>query len=159
VDDRPAPQSPTPGERRLDRAPSDRYREPEPPPEAARPGTPARGIAFACVVAILGAIAIGVAGEVLTITAGLLVIAAVLGWAVAVAVRVGAGASLPKPGRTRAAVSIALAGIVLGQIFIWLISRAGGDVLSPIDYLGEAYGILVPLQLAVAALAAWLGAR
>lgn len=110
-------------------------------------------------MALAGAAAITIAGGLLTITAGLLVVAAVVGWAVALVVAYGAGATLP--GRTRAAVSVltALIGVGLGQVGLWLLARSEGGVLPLIDYLGETFGILVPLELAIAGLVAWWRSR
>jgi hypothetical protein len=156
-DDRPVNE---PGERRLARPPSDRYRSTmAEPAETSSVGSPARGLLFGDVVALLGAAAITLAGGLVTITAGLLVLAAVVGWTVAVAVAYGAGASLP--GRTRMLISVlmALISVGLGQIGLWLLARGEGGVLPPIDYLGETFGILVPLQLAIAGLVAWLRSR
>lgn len=149
-----------PGERRLPRPPSDRYRTSELESAETSPvGSPLRGLLFGGTAALVGAAAITVAGGVVTITAGLLVVAAVVGWAVAMAVAYGVGATLPA--RTRAAVSVvtALVGVGLGQIGLWLLARGEGGVLSLIDYLGEVFGILVPLQLAIAGLTAWWRSR
>jgi hypothetical protein len=149
-----------PGERRLARPPSDRYRPAEPKPAEALPvGSLARGLLFGGLAAIAGALAITLAGGLVTITAGLLVVAAVVGWAVAVAVRYGAGPTLH--GRARAAVSVvtAVISVALGQVGLWLLARGEGGVLPLIDYLGEVFGILVPLQLAIAGLTAWWRSR
>ena len=110
-------------------------------------------------MAVAGALAITLAVGLLRITAGLLVVAAVVGWAVAVAVAYGAGATVP--GRTRAAISVltALVSVGLGQVGLWLLARGEGGVLPLIDYLGEVFGILVPLQLAIAGLVAWWRSR
>jgi hypothetical protein len=152
-----------PGERRLARPPSDRYRPSGPEQAETSPaapvGSPARGILYGGAAAVAGALAITVAVGLLTITAGLLVVAAVIGWAVAVAVAYGADATV-RP-RTRAALSalIALVGVGLGQVGLWLVSRREGGVLPIIDYLAEVFGILVPLQLAIAGLVAWWRSR
>ena len=155
-DDRPVSE---PGERRLARPPSDRYRATDPDAPAAAVGSPVRGILFGDVVALLGAAAITLAGGLVTITAGLLVVAAVVGWAVAVAVADGAGTSLR--GSTRAWISAltAVIGVGLGQVGLWLLARSEGGVLPLIDYLGETFGILVPLQLAIGGLVAWWQSR
>jgi hypothetical protein len=156
-DDQPANE---PGERRLARPPSDRYRPTvSEPAESSSVGSPARGILFGDMVGLLGAAAITLAGGLVTITAGLLVVAAVVGWAVAVAVAYGAGASLT--GRTRTLISVltALISVGLGQVGLWLLARGEGGVLPLIDYLGETFGILVPLQLAIAGLVAWVRSR
>jgi hypothetical protein len=149
-----------PGERRLARPPSDRYRSTESEPaETSSVGSPARGMLFGDVVALVGAVAITLSGGLVTITAGLLVVAAVVGWAVAMAVAYGGGPSLL--GRTRTLISVltALISVGLGQVGLWLLARGEGGVLPLIDYLGETFGILVPLQLAIAGLVAWLRSR
>ncbi|HET9085037.1 MAG TPA: hypothetical protein VFN41_11610 [Candidatus Limnocylindrales bacterium] len=155
-----------PGERRptrpLDHAPSDRYRVTEAAEEDAAPSPPvARGIVFALLVAIAGGIAIAVAGGRLTITAGLLVIAAVLGWVVAVALAIGLGTnrSMGGPARGVTAAAIAVLGVALGQLGLWLIAREEGGVLAPADYLADVFGFLVPAEFALAAAVAWWRAR
>jgi hypothetical protein len=153
------PSTNTPGERRLARPPSDRYRA---EPEAGGVGSavsPRRGILYAGIVAVGGALLITVAGELARITAGLLVVAGVVGWAVTVAIAYGAGPTLS--GRAGRAVSVATAviGVGLGQVGLWLFARGEGGVLPLIDYLGETFGILVPLQLAIAGLVAWWRSR
>jgi hypothetical protein len=157
VSDEPRPG--IPGERRLERPPSDRYRSVDPEPEPAAVGSPARGVALGAVVAILGAVAITVTGGLLTITAGLLVVAGLIGWAVAVAVVSGGGAGLTRTRRAPIAATLAIAGAALGQVGLWLLARQEGGVLPLIDYLGETFGILVPLEIAIAALVAWWRAR
>ena len=121
--------------------------------------SPARGVLYAGIAAVAGALAITVAGGLATITAGLLVVAGVVGWAVAVAMAYGAGPTLGR--RARAAVSVATAaiGVGLGQVGLWLLALREGGVLPLFDYLGETFGILVPLQLAIAPLVAWWRSR
>jgi drug/metabolite transporter (DMT)-like permease len=159
VDDRPT--NPAPGEQRpraLDRPPSDRYRT-DHEAQAEAPERPpfGRGIAAALVAAVAGAIAIAVGGGLLTMTAGLLVVAAIVGWIVAVALMLGAG---PASARERArrrwiAAAIALGGVALGQAGLWLIAREEGGTLGAVDYLSEVFGLLVPAQLLIAAAVAW----
>jgi hypothetical protein len=153
-----------PGERRLDRPPSDRYREvvdPNAAPQAAIPraGSPGRGIAFAVLAALAGAGLTVVLGGRLTISAGLLVVAALTGRAVAIALVAGAGDSLPTPRRAWLAAGIAVGGILLGQLGLWLFARTEGGVLALPDYLGQTFGLLVPIQIALALLVAWWSAR
>lgn len=127
-------------------------------PEAtAEPPSFARGITAALLAAIAGAIAIAVGGGVLTITAGLLVVAAIVGWIVPVALMVGAGpGTAEERGRRRwTAAVIALAGVALGQLGLWLIARGEGGTLGVIDYLAEVFGLLVPAELLLAAALAW----
>lgn len=138
-----------PGERRLPRPPSDRYRSRPPEPEPAAPQAAARGPVLGVVAAIAGAAAITVLGGIATVTAGLVVVAAATGWAT--------GAVLP--GRSRAAVALALAGVALGQLGLWAYARSQGGVLGPLDLLWEVYGGLVPLEFAAAAILAWIAAR
>jgi hypothetical protein len=153
-----------PGERRLSRPPSDRYREVEDPdaaPQAAtaRPGSPARGVAFALVAALVGAALTVVLGGRLTISAGLLVVAALTGRAVALALVAGAGASLRSSRRAWLAAGIAVGGVVLGQVGLWLYARTEGGVLALPDYLGQTFGLLVAIQVVLALAIAWWSAR
>jgi hypothetical protein len=151
----------TPGERRLERPPSDRYRptpsEPEPGP--AGTGSLGRAIAFGVVAAIGGAVVITVAGGLVAITAGLLVIAAVVGWIVAAAVTSGGRVAIPHSTVRALAVFLTVTGVVLGQVGLWLLGREEGGVLSLLDYLAEVFGFLVPLQLGIAGLVAWWQTR
>ena len=159
----PSANDPTtePGERRLSRPPSDRYRAAEAATAAAPEPTAsaARGIAFAVVVAIGVALAITVLGGVLLVSAGLVVAGAAGGWAVAVALRLGAGSTILRPGRLWLAVGLALAAIALGQLGLWLFALSEGGVLPLADYLDQTFGPLVPLQLVAAAIAAAWTAR
>ena len=160
VDETPTTRDP--GERRpartLDHAPSDRYREDEPPQDDVAPPPPvARAIVFALLTAVVGSIAIAIAGGRLTITAGLLVIAAVLGYVVAVVLTtaLGTNRSVGPNGRRGTAAAIALLSVALGQLGLWLIARNEGGVLAPIDYLADVFGLLVPAEFALAGAVAW----
>jgi hypothetical protein len=154
----PTPASPIPGERRLAHPPSDRYRaaEPEAPP---RPVSPARGLGYATIVLVLGALAIVVCGGVLTLTGGLFAVAAVIGYATAWALRAGAGTTIGRRRRIYLAVAFALASVALGQLGLWLYALTEGGVLPLVDYLGEVFGPLVPIQALIAVLVAWVTAR
>ena len=110
-------------------------------------------------VAIVGAVAIVVLGGVLTLTLGLLVVAAATGWGVAMGLRFGAGDHLARRRRWVSAVGLSVAAVGLGQLGLWQYARTEGGVLAPLDYLGAVYGPLVPLQFATAAIVAWLTAR
>jgi len=140
-----------PGERRLAHPPSDRYRvadadlAPEPNPAA----SPGRALALGAIAGIAGAAAIATLGGVLTVTAGLIVVAAATGGTV--------GMSLS--GRVRTALTLALVAIALGQIGLWAYARSQGGVLAPLDFLWQVYGGLVPLEFVSAAIAAWIAAR
>jgi hypothetical protein len=160
----PPPPSSPPGERRLAHPPSDRYRAAEARTEAARAAPdPAasvvRGVALAVVVAVVGALAIVVLGGILTLTAGLVVVAGATGWGIAAALRFGAGERLPPGRRVRGAIVLAIATVLAGQLGLWQYARIEGGVLPPLDYLAEVFGPLVPAQVLVAVVAAWLAAR
>jgi hypothetical protein len=152
----------TPGEtrpeRRLERPPSDRYRDGEPALKTANRGSARSGLVLSTIAALVGAAAIAVGGGLLTMTAGLLVVAAVVGWVVAVLVSIGVDRPAGRASRTRrrwTATGIALAGVALGQLGLWLIARQEGGTLGLLDYLAEVFGVLVPLELALASGIAW----
>jgi hypothetical protein len=147
-----------PGERRLERPPSDRYKVAPPQPTASGAGSPGRGFSFAVLAAVVGAAAITLGGGIFAITAGLLVIAAALGWAVAVALSSSAGDGT-RLRREWLAAGLAAGGVALGQVGLWLVARQEGGTLDLIEYLSEVFGILVPLQLVVALIVAWWRAR
>lgn len=161
----PIPAAQAPGERRLAHPPSDRYRAAEAAAAASAQGTAdadasvARGLALATIAAIAGAAATVVLGGIITLTAGLVGVAIVTGWAVAAGLRFGAGPRLAGSRRAWMAVVIALAAVALGQLGLWLYARTEGGVLPLPEYLGEVFGILVPIQAVFAALAAWVSAR
>ena len=75
------------------------------------------------------------------------------------AVRVGARATLSRPTRRGLAIGLAVVAVVIGQIGLWLFARTEGGVLPLFDYLAETFGILVPLEVAAAAVAAGWTAR
>lgn len=155
-DQRPAN---APGERRLDRPPSERYAQPASDTATDRARAwPIRGDAAAVGVAIAGAVVTTVAGGILTMTAGLLVVAAAIGWAVGTAVSLD-GAPDTTARRRQLAVSLAVASVVLGQVGLWLLARLEGGTLGIVDYLGEVFGVLVPAQALVAAAVAWWRTR
>jgi hypothetical protein len=159
----PTPAAQAPGERRLAHPPSDRYRAAE--AAAAERDVPdpaasvARGVALATVAAIAGAALTVVLGGVITLTAGLVGVAIATGWAVAAGLRFGAGSHLVGSRRAWIAVAIALVAVALGQLGLWLYARTEGGVLPLPEYLGEVFGILVPIQAVFAALTAWVSAR
>jgi hypothetical protein len=118
-----------PGDRRplLERPPGDRYVV----PTSAAEETARRLDAILIPVAlVLGtAIAFVVAGGLLTFTAGLVILAAFLGWLT--------GRLVSPPAR---AAIVAVVAIALGFLGIWLYGRIEGGVLNPIDYLIDVEG-------------------
>jgi hypothetical protein len=163
-----------PGERRLDRPPSDRYRATAATgspaadlpmaPSAPAPGaddrrSPARGIAFGTLAAVVGAVVLALLGGALAVTAGLLVVAAAIGYVVGLVTVVGAADTMSRRARPWIAATLAGLGTLLGQVGLWLIARAEGGVLAPMDYLGQTFGPLVPAELLLAVGVAWWRAR
>ncbi len=132
-----------------------------PPLRLTRPTghAPARGIAFGAIAALVGAALIVVFGGALAVSAGLLVVASGVGYAVGLATVVGAGDTLSARARPWIAAALAALGVVLGQLGLWLFARAEGGVLAPIDYLGQTFGPLVPVEVLLAAAVAWWRAR
>jgi hypothetical protein len=147
-----------PGERRLERPPSDRYTPAVPEPRSDGAGSRGRAITYAALAALAGAVAITVGGGLLAMTAGLLVIAVALGWAVAAALSTSPGDGT-RTRRTALAAGMAAIGVALGQLGLWLVARQEGGTLGLIEYLGEVFGILVLLQLVIAVAVAWWRAR
>ncbi|MFL5641932.1 MAG: hypothetical protein ACJ771_06285 [Chloroflexota bacterium] len=160
------PPSSMPGEqRRLARAPSERYREAEAKAAADAASRDdssaslARGLALALVVALVGALALVVLGAIATVTTGLIVVAGGIGFGVAIALQLGAGARLSNPRRIIVAIALTVASIGLGQLGIWQYGRAEGGVLPLVDYLGEVFGPLVIVEFVIGAIVAWAVAR
>ena len=93
-------------------------------------------------------------------SAGLLVAAAALGYAVALAMLAGAGGTLaqPQPDVDRRRPRARSASL-LGQLGLWLYARAEGGVLAPIDYLAEDVRRSCRCELLLAAAVAWWRAR
>jgi hypothetical protein len=163
MDDRPEPGDRRPAgdaPRRLERPPAERYLTPEGADEKAlaRQG-PIRGILLAAVAGALGSIASIVLFAVASVSAGLLVVAALTALLVAEALRAGAGGTLTPRLRRILSLSTAIESVVVAQIGIWLVARSEGGALGLIDYLAQTFGPLVPLQFAIAALVAWWSAR
>jgi hypothetical protein len=142
-----------PGEprRRLERAPGERFAS-SPDDEAGsgpEPLTPGGAAARAVAIAAIGAVLFTVLGGPLSITVGLVAVAAVVGWAIG---------SFVQP-RVVLAVVVAAASVVVGLGGIWIFARSEGGVLDPITYLVEVHGPLVIVEFGAAAIAAWLAAR
>lgn len=121
-------------------------------------GSRSRALLVGGFAAIAGALILTVLGG-LAFSAGLVAVAGVLGWAIAFGVRAGAGMSLSGSTRVVTAVLFALLSVLAGQLGIWLFALSEGGVLGPLDYLAETFGVLVPVQVAAAAVVAWFSAR
>jgi len=129
------------------------------PEDAIARGSTSRGIPFASVAGLVGSAGITILGGIVAISAGLVVVAVAIGWAVALGLRAGGRGQLDGRRRVRLALALALAAVALGQAVLWIYARSEGGVLGPLDYLWEVFGGLVPIQFVGAALAAWLAAR
>lgn len=128
-------QTPQPGERRplLDRAPSERYPALAPPSVA----DPLAGVLVPLAIVLGGAVAFVILGAILAVTAGLVVLAAVIGWLI--------GTFVSPPLR---AGLVGLAAVTLGLMAIWLFGRIEGGVMDPVGYFLEVQGgPLVVLEL------------
>ena len=140
-----------PGERRrrLERAPGERYADaPEASPDSGgRSAASSAGQAF--VVAVVSAALIALLGGPLSLTVGLLAVAAVGGWLIG---------SLLRPA-VATAVALAVGAVIVGLVGVWLFSRLEGGVLDPIAYLGAVHGPLVIVELALAGVAAAAATR
>ena len=141
--DRPAANEPGERPRRvLDRAPAERYAAAESAAAARSPTTdqPAGRVARGAAIALVGSLVIAFLGGPLSVTAGLLAVAALIGWVVGSVVRPAVGL----------AVGLAVASVTLGLVGVWIFARMEGGVLGLTDYLGEVQGVLAPLQLILA---------
>ena len=116
-----------------------------------------RAVVVATITGLAGAaLMVLLAGE-LAVSFGLLIIAALMGRFIGLALRTARGALTPARART---IGLALATTVVGlaQVGIWLFARSEGGVLEFTDYLGQTFGLLVPLEFAIAAVIAVLSA-
>jgi hypothetical protein len=121
----------------LERPPGERYRRSE--LGAGRDASAGRLAAVWQPLAVVlgGAVAYTLLGGVLSVTAGLIIIALFVGWLI--------GKLVSPPPR---AALVGLCAIVVGLLGIWLFGRLEGGVMDPIAYLDEVQGWpLVVLQL------------
>jgi len=159
--------SPAPGDRRaapparapLTRPPGERYRGPDEidgaPETAVTP--PFSGLAVAAITGLAGSALTVVLGGVLSLSTGLLVVAGGVGWIIGRSV--GTAASLPVGARRAIALGLALESVVVGQLGLWLYALSEGGVLGPLEYVGQTWGPLVLVQLAVAGVTAGWASR
>lgn len=126
-----------PGETRraLDRPPGERY---APERERAAPGPTETATRLAATV-VGGALVVTVLGGILSMTLGLVIVAAFIGWLCGTLA-----------GRRSVATVLAVATVVLGLLGVWAWSRLEGGVLAPLDYLWQVQGLLAAIHLLVA---------
>jgi hypothetical protein len=149
------------GSRRLERPPGERYAEPVAGGNETVPAGRGsiRGIVLASGAGAIGSAASIALFAVASVSAGLLVVAALTGLFVAQGLRIGGGAEIPPRLGRILAVATAIESVLVAQIGIWLYARAEGGALGLVDYLAQTFGPLVPLQFAIAALVAWWSTR
>jgi hypothetical protein len=148
--------------RRLDRAPGERYAEGGGRSGASRGAGSGRGrpsVIRAFLVEDAGALAFFLLG-LLDLGAGLLVVAAFIGWIVALAlVWTGRDAIAVSRTRTWIAAMLGAWSIVAAILIDWVYALIQGGVLGPLDYVVQRYGIVALLSVVVAAGVAALRAR
>jgi hypothetical protein len=146
-----------PPKRLLERAPSELLAAPPAVAGAdAEAGSAGRALACGLFAAGSGAAVHALAATWLLWTGGLLVVAATLGILIGLAVAVGGGGTLAPAARRSLAAGLAVAALLVAIAVNWALS---GMYLGPLDYLGEVYGLLVPLQLVLAAVGGLAGSR
>ena len=147
---------------RLDRPPSDRYDRSAPPAGAdgaGASGSLVRAALFAIPAGVIAlAVYVGLAGP-FSFTAGLVVVAIFAGRMIGLSAKAGGGTAVTSDRAVVVALLITLAWFVGAQIATWLFARSEGGVLSPVDYLGQVFGPVVPLVAIASVLAAWWSAR
>ncbi len=89
-------------------------------------------------------------------TGALLVVAVTMGIVVGTAVGRGAGRSMRPRARAGLAIGLALGALAIAVAINWALS---GMYLDPLSYLAQVYGLLVPLQAALAVAGAVAGSR
>jgi hypothetical protein len=156
--------------RELARPPGERYTRPDLGDAAAGPG--ARGSRAALATPLLKAISafgVGAAllfalGAIFASTAGLLFVAGLSGGAIGLLLaRAAVPAAAAEPPLTRRgamwlAVALSVAAVAAGAIATWLFARGEGGTLGLIDYLVETFGLFIPGEIVLAAIAAAWGA-
>jgi hypothetical protein len=110
----------------------------------------------ASIVAIVGAVLLILVGGVLALTTGLLFVTGVTSALIGL---LAAGSSRPKPRVRQFAVGLAIIVVLVAALGTWAVSRAEGGSLGLLDFLWATDGILVPVELAIAIVAASWGAR
>jgi hypothetical protein len=159
----PEPSPAVGGERRrLDRAPGERYAKGggrSGGSGGAGGGRGGPGVIRAFLVADAGALAFFLLG-LLDLGAGLLVVAAFIGWVVALAL-VWTGRDAIPASRTRMGIAAMLGAwaIVAAIVADWVYALIQGGVLGPLDYVVQRYGMVALVSVVVASGVAALRAR
>ena len=145
--------------RRLERPPADRFRDQVEEESPAPQGSPGRAVGAAVAGAVATAALTVLLGGVLAVSAGLLVLWASGGYAIGLVTRLQSGTALSARRRRGIALTAAVLGVLLGQVGLWWFASTEGGVLPVVEYLAQTFGLLVPLQVVLAAAGAWWGSR
>jgi hypothetical protein len=156
--------------KRLAQPPGVRYADRTAGEVAADAAGVAGPLARAVAIAVVGGAILFLVGGPLSSTAGLIAVSALMGAgigltlaAATVSPRAGADAA---PGATRErraqvsrwSIGLAVGAVLVAAVATWLFARSEGGALDPLTYLWETFGLLVPVELVVAGLAAAWGA-
>jgi hypothetical protein len=95
----------------------------------------------------------------LAFSAGLVIVAIFAGRIIGLSARAGGGSGVSSDQPVVVALAITLGWFALAQVGTWLFAQSEGGVLPILDYLGQAFGPVVPLGLFASVLAAWWSAR
>lgn len=110
-------------------------------------------------MALLGAAAIFVLEGLLSITTGLLAAMALTGFVIGRSLRDAGDALAPSTGLILA-LFLVLDAVALGNALTWINAVVvEGGVLGPIEYLSETFGVLIVVEFAIGAIAAWAATR
>lgn len=156
----------------LERAPSERYQASGVGGATAEPNV-AKAVVAGIIAALVAGLAAGIMAAIFDVGLGLLVVAAVSGWAVGVAVVWGAWGFGLHPQRwnvSALAAGFGAAAWLIGSLVEWFLSRAllPGSTQSLFDrltqtsfptYLGEQLSIQDAVELLILAALAWRSAR
>ena len=154
--------------RRLEQPPSERYtraaeRRSDATETGRAPGALLEPALKAAVVAAVGAALLFALGALLSETAGLLAVAGLTGAAVGLLLaRAAAPGRGEEPALTRRratwlAIAVVWAAVAVAALGTWLHALSEGGTLGLVDYLLDTFGLLVPAELAIGALAAAWG--
>jgi hypothetical protein len=116
-------------------------------------------VALGALAALAGSVVMVVLGGVFALSAGLLVISGLIGWAIGQVVSGAASPASTPRFRTTVAVTLAFDAVALAQVGLWLHARTQGGALGLLDYLAQTRGLLVPIELLIAMGVAWWATR
>jgi hypothetical protein len=122
-------------------------------------GSPTRALVSGTIAAAIAAFVFLIFAGPLSFSAGLVVIAVFAGRLIGLVTKTAGGPGVSSDARVVMALLLTIGWFVVAQVAVWLYARAEGGNLGLLDYLGQAFGPLVPLQLIVAVLIAWWSAR